>query len=110
MSDASPSTCLCTYRVKADKEVEFRELLARHWPKLRELGMATAEPSVIYRGEDEKRRPFYVEIFSWISAGAVEKAHQHPEVMAVWEPMDALCEAREGRPNMEFPQVERVSL
>ena len=110
MPNSEPTTVLCTYRVKPDKETEFREVVRQHWPKLRELGMVTDEASALYRGVDEKQRPYFVEIFTWSTPAAVEKAHQHPEVLAIWEPMDALCEARDGRPNMEFPHVERVSL
>ena len=110
MSSLEPATVLCTYRVKPDKEDEFLELLRQHWPKLRELGMVTSAPSTVYRGTDGEQRPYFVEIFSWSSPEVVERAHQHPEIMAIWEPMDLMCEARDGRPNMEFPHVERVSL
>ena len=108
-SPQSPSTVLCTYRVKADCEQEFRALQREHWPTLRRLGLATDDEPLVYRGEDERERLFYVEVFTWSSPEAVEKAHTHPEVMAIWEPLDALCEARDGRPNMEFPHVERVA-
>ena len=37
-------------------------------------------------------------------------AHEHPEVMAIWEPMDKLTEQRDGRPNMEFPHVQPLSV
>ena len=103
-------TVICHYCVKAGKEADFEGLLRRHWPTLRRLGTVTDEPSQIYRGEDAKGRPMFWEIFHWKSAAAFEKAHAHPEVLAIWEPMDALCEPREGRPNMEFPHVERLAL
>ena len=105
-----PETVICHYRVKPGKEKEFEGLLKRHWPTLRRLGTVTDEPSQVYRGRDAKDRPMFWEIFHWKSAAAFEKAHSHPEVLAIWEPMDALCEPRDGRPNMEFPHVERVAL
>ena len=37
-------------------------------------------------------------------------AHESPEVMAIWEPMGALCEERDGRPSMEVPHVERMKI
>jgi hypothetical protein len=37
-------------------------------------------------------------------------AHELPEVMSVWESMGKLCEARDGRPPMEFPHVERIQI
>ena len=110
MPDPVAETVVCTYRVKPEREEEFRKLLLQHWPKLRELGMVTDEPSVAYRGLDAKGRPFFVEIFSWKSGALTRRAHDHPDVMAIWELMDTLCESRDGMPNMEFPHVERVSL
>lgn len=110
MSIAKPQTVMCRYRVKRDHEGEFRKLLEHHWPKLRELGMVTDAPSLLFRGLDTNGEPFFVEIFDWKSADLPAKAHEHPEVMAIWEPMDALCESRDGLPNMEFPHVERVKL
>jgi len=104
-----PTTVLCTYRVKPDREPEFLELRGEHWPVLRSLGLATEDQPVLYRGDDEQQGLFYVEIFSWSSPEAVEKAHTHPEVIAIWERLDLVCEVRDGRPNMEFPHVERVS-
>ena len=105
-----PETVICHYRVRKGREAEFLSLLRRHWPTLRRLGSVTEEASQIYRGDDEQGRPMFWEIFHWKSAAAFEKAHQHPEVLAIWEPMDGLCEPRDGRPNMEFPHVERVAL
>ncbi|MBW2242001.1 MAG: hypothetical protein JRH01_08430 [Deltaproteobacteria bacterium] len=107
MSDAT--TVLCTYRVRSDCEAEFLSLLEGHWPKLRELALVTAEPALRYRGLDGEGRPFVVEIFSWTSDDAVERAHAHPEVLAIWEPLGGLCESREGLPGLEFPHVERLA-
>jgi hypothetical protein len=98
---------ICTYRVRADKGGEFTELLARHWRTLHDLGFVTDEPSVIYRQLDD--RPTYVEIFTWVEGG-FEQAHEHPAMLAIWEPMDPLLEERDGRPKWEFPHYERVAL
>ena len=38
------------------------------------------------------------------------RAHEIPDVMAVWEPMGKLCEARDGRPAMEFPIVKPIEI
>ena len=110
MAEPGPVTVICHYRVRATQEAAFVELLRRHWPALHGLGVVTDEPSAVYRGEDEKGRPSFFEIFSWRDETAAEQAHAHPEVLAIWEPMDTLCEDREGRPNMEFPHVRRLAL
>ena len=107
MSD--PTTVHCTFRVKEGCEVRFRDLQRDHWPTLRKLGLVTEDEPAVYRGMDAEDRLFFIEIFTWASPEAVERAHRHPEVMAIWEPLEAVCEARDGQPNMEFPHVERVA-
>ena len=66
---------------------------------------------------DEKPQAFksteggvtYVEIFTWV-AGGFGVAHEHPDVLAIWEAMDPLLEERGGQPKWEFPHFEPVSL
>ncbi len=104
----SPSTIrsnitLCRYWVKKDKEPQFRKLLDQHWPTFQRLGLVTATPPhLVLRGEDKERGIFYVEVFPWKDADAMQRAHSLPEVAAVWEPMGECCTS------MEFPAVEVV--
>ena len=100
------NTVICTYRARLDAEGEFVELLRRHWDTLHELGFVTDERSVVYRHVNE---PTYVEIFTWVEGG-FERAHEHPDVLAVWEPMEPLLEERGGRPRWEFPHYREVDL
>ena len=102
------NTVICHYRVAPGNEAEFETLLANHWPTLQRLGLVEDTPSISYKGtEQDNGQPIYFEIFDWRD-GAVDRAHEHPEVMAIWEPMDQLCESRGSKPNMEFPHVDRV--
>jgi hypothetical protein len=102
-----PNTVICHYRVAPGNEPSFEALLNDHWPTLHRLGLVTDHPPAQFKGqEQDNSRPIYYEIFHWHD-GAVDRAHEHPEVMAIWEPMDQLCEARGGKPNMEFPHVQR---
>jgi hypothetical protein len=104
------SKVICHYRVAPGNEEKFEALLARHWPTLSALGLVSEEPSQQFKGfEQDNGQPIYFEMFDWLE-GASDRAHEHPEVMAIWEPMDQLCEARGGKPNMEFPHVEPLSL
>lgn len=103
-------TVICTYRVKSGSETAFLALLEKHWPALRDLGLATDKPSMIFQGVDKEEKPYFVEIFAWANAEAPNIAHHSPEVMAVWEPMGALVEERGGRPPMEFPHVTPVAM
>jgi hypothetical protein len=98
---------ICTYRVRPDAETAFTELLDRHWRTLRELGFVTDEPSLIFRSSEEP--PTYVEIFAWVQGG-FELAHEHPAVLAIWEPMEPLLEDRDGLPKWDFPHYRRAHL
>lgn len=103
-------TSLCLYRVKPGSEPAFRVLLAKHWPTLRRVGLAADVPSQIYQGLEREGEPIFVELLHWKEAGGADRAHEIPDVMAVWEPMGKLCEARGGRPSMEFPVVEPLDI
>jgi hypothetical protein len=100
-------TVICTYRVRADAEERFVRLLGGHWRTLRELGFATQEKSLVFRGTDGGLT--YAEIFTWVEGG-FGQAHEHPDVLAIWERMDPLLEERDGRPKWEFPHFEQVAL
>jgi hypothetical protein len=100
-------TVVCTYRVRSADEERFVELLRRHWRTLHELGFVTDEQSLALRGTDGGLT--YVEIFTWVDGG-FERAHEHPDVLAIWERMDPLLEERDGRPKWEFPHYQPVVL
>jgi len=108
MSDSTETahTVICNYRVAEGNESAFEALLKDHWPALHRLGLVTDVPPQQFKGlEQDNGQPIYYEIFEWLP-GAVDRAHEHPEVMGIWEPMDQLCENRGGKPNMEFPHVQ----
>jgi hypothetical protein len=102
MTKTNDQVVVCTYRVKAGREREFIALLKRHWPTLRKLGLAHDEPRMALQGRDSDKTSCFVEVFAWKDRG-FELAHQHPEVLALWEPMEQMCEARGGHPATEFP-------
>jgi hypothetical protein len=106
----APETVICLYRVRRGCEAEFARLLARHWPALRALALVTDDPPQHFRGAEQEGEPLFVEIFTWTSGAAARTAHEHPEVMSIWEPMDKLTERRGGKPNMEFPHVQRIDV
>jgi hypothetical protein len=100
-------TVICTYRVRPEAEDRFLELLRQHWQTLRSLEFVTEEESQVFREVAE--RPTYIEVFTWVEGG-FGRAHEHPDVLAIWEPMEPLLEERDGLPRWEFPHFERVSL
>ncbi len=100
-------TVICTYRVRPCEEKSFAGLLGRHWTTLHELGFVTDERPLVFRGTDDGLT--YVEIFTWVDGGFAQ-AHEHPDVIAIWEPMEPLLEDRDSRPRWEFPHFQRVAL
>jgi hypothetical protein len=100
-------TVICTYRVRDDVEDLFLQLLRRHWRTLHELGFVTDDESLVFRTKEDGLT--YVEIFTWVEGG-FDQAHEHPDVLAIWEPMEPLLEERAGLPKWDFPHYERVAL
>jgi len=46
---------------------------------------------------------------TWVDGG-FGQAHEHPDVLAVWEAMDPLLEERDGLPKWDFPHFLPVRL
>jgi hypothetical protein len=101
MTSNPPLLTMCRYAVKAGKERDFEKILAQHFPTMLKLGLVAKQPHQMWRGHDHKNgKTVFFELFPWKDSDAPGKAHHMPEVMAVWEPMGALCDT------MDFPSVE----
>jgi hypothetical protein len=103
-------TCIWTYWVRPGQEEKFRALLARNWPTLRRLGFVAGDPAVVYRSCEDP--PVYVEIMTW-EAGGMRPAHEHPDVIPIWEGIKPLVEERAGQhnvPGMSFPFYRHAEL
>ncbi len=100
---------VCTYRVRAGQQTAFEHLLEAHVPALRQLGLITNYPTHTLRRADGAE-PVYVEVFEWASPDAAARAAEVPEVVAIWEPMAALCQARDGLPGLEFPRFDDLEV
>jgi hypothetical protein len=109
MAKTNGQVVVCTYRVKSGSEQDFIGLLKRHWPTLRKLGLVHEQPRMALEGRDTHQTSCFVEVFAWKDRG-FEVAHKHPDVLAIWEPMEQMCEPRDGRPAMEFPHYDVLAL
>ena len=98
-----PVPVLCTYWPKPGREADLQRLLERHGPTLDSLGLKVAGRGVAWRVTGKDGAVRFVERFDWTSQAAVDRAHEHPEVMAMWEPIGALCD------QMDFSAVEVVA-
>jgi hypothetical protein len=103
------ATVFCHYRVREEVKTELLDLLARHWPTLRELELVTDTPARVYLGEDGGG-PLVIEMFEWVSEEASATAHTHPRVSEIWEQMGRLLEARDGQPKWEFPHLRQIAI
>jgi hypothetical protein len=100
-------TVICTYRVRPDAEERFAALLREHWTTLHRLGFVTGERSIVFRSVEQP--PTYVEIFTWVEGGFTQ-AHEHPDVLVIWEAMDPLLEERGSLAKWEFPHFVPVAV
>jgi hypothetical protein len=64
------------------------DLVKRHLPKLRELGVATDRHNYVAKSSDGR----IIEVFEWASADAVRAAHRHPAISDIWEKMTLVAD------------------
>lgn len=103
-----PTMMQCVYRPKPGHEEALFALVKRHWPTLRDAGLTTDTPALLYRATEKRGgRTFFLEIFSWKDERSSGIAHQLPEVMAIWEPMGPMID---GGPSPELAVLEQVTL
>ena len=75
------------YRPKPGQAAALLALTLEHVPELRRLGFASDRPALAMRAKDGT----IVEVFEW-NDGAVAKAHEHPDVQAMWGRYAAACD------------------
>jgi hypothetical protein len=81
--------------VYSPKEQQSETLLLNqlkaHVPLLRELGLATERPALILQTDYEQA---ILEIFEWKSPQAIEEAHEHTQVLAMWDEFSQISDYR----------------
>ena len=104
-------TVMVIYRPVAGREDELLKLVREHVPRLRALGLATDTEPTLLRSPSNGN---ILEIFDWLSAEAVEAAHAHPEVIAMWDAFDVVSDFLPLQQLAEasdlFPHFERLAL
>lgn len=79
---------VAAYRAKPGKEDELRQVIADRLPLLRRLGLATDREPILMRSRDG----VFIQISEWASHEAIEKAHETPEVLELWERFTACAD------------------
>lgn len=69
------------------RDEELAAEMVDHVPLLRRLGLATDARSIVLRAPGGA----LVELFEWTDHDAIEAAHRHPEVLAMWSRYEACC-------------------
>jgi hypothetical protein len=103
---------MAMYRPKPGKDDALRALIARHVPRLRELGLATCRPAALLQAADGT----YIEIFEWKPGGA-HAAHSNAGVLEIWNAFASVSDfvrladiAESQRPFAHFRPVEGVTV
>lgn len=79
---------IAAFRPRPGKQDELLEVIADRLPLLRRLGLATDRAPILMGSRDG----VIIQVSEWVSDEAIEKAHETPEVLALWERFDACCE------------------
>jgi len=75
------------FKPKPGRDKELLGVIADRVPLLRRLGLATRREHILMRS----REGVIVEVSEWVSDEAINKAHETPEVLALWARFDACC-------------------
>lgn len=101
---------ICVFRPKRGQASRLLEIVRGHVPLLRQLGLATSRIPIVGRAKDGS----IVEIFEWVSEEAIDAAHAHPTVLALWKRFERACTHCSLRDLAEsaspFPGFEPVDL
>ncbi len=88
MNFEGPVLAFASYKAKEGQEAALMDLVNRHLPTLRELGLATDSNNYVAKCSDGR----IIEVFEWTSVNSVEAAHQHPAISDIWEKMTLVAD------------------
>jgi hypothetical protein len=79
---------IVAYKPKPGKAEALKELTKTHVPCLKREGFVTDREPIIMETADGT----IIEVFEWLSAEAIQKAHSNPEVQKMWGEYAAVCD------------------
>jgi len=87
-NQTGPSLVIVAYRPKPGKAETLKEIVLNHVPDLYKLGLVTdRKPSIMEAGDGT-----IIEVFEWLSADAIQKAHSNPDVHKMWAAFADACD------------------
>ncbi len=78
-----PAIVFALYKPHPGKDAELLKLVAGHHAVLRQFELVTNRVPVICRSANGT----IIEVFEWVSEDAHKRAHEHPQIAAIWELM-----------------------
>ena len=81
-------TVIVGYKPKPGKEEALKEVMKTHLPILLQQGLVRDKESYMMEAADGT----IIEVFEWLSAEAVEKAHNNPAVLEMWGKYAEVCD------------------
>lgn len=79
---------IVAYRPKPGMEPALEALVMKHGSVLRREALVTDRPAWLMRGQGG----VIVEVFEWLSAQSIERAHGNAAVQALWSEFAAVCD------------------
>jgi hypothetical protein len=76
------------YRPKPGMADALLALVGRHWDVLRREALVSPRPPQLMRATDGT----IVEVFEWLCAQSIERAHNNAAVQALWSEFAAVCD------------------
>ena len=106
----TPETVLITLHARRGAEQALADVLTRHYDVVRRLDLVVpTAPHVTLRSTESDGAPEFVEIFTWRSLEAPDRAPS--AVTELWQQMNALVEPRGGQNGIEIrPMLQLTPL
>ena len=101
-----PETVMVTLRAKPGTESEVATAPASHWTIARTMKLVDDRTHITMKTTDAEGRVTFVDVFTRCDPAIPDAAP--PEILAVWNEMTRLSDARGGRPGLEIVAVDLI--
>lgn len=79
---------IAAFKPKPGMEEQLKQVIADRLPLLRRLGLATDRVNITMRSANGT----ILDVSEWVDDAAIERAHETPEVLQMWQRFEACCE------------------
>ena len=101
-----PETVMLVYQAKGGQEDALAAVIAKHWDTARKLDLVQPEPHLTLRTAGEGKTSF-VDVFTWRDINTPDDPPA--EIRAIWKELNAVVEARDGKPGLEITEMKIVA-